>query len=168
MKDATGRGAASEVTLWAVDYGVLSLTGYRTPDVLGSVYVRKALQVLNDDNRQRIYRRRVLTPKGDDRRRRRRRGCRRRHAAQGLPRAGVLARLGRRPTPTASASVDVKLPESLTTYRIMAVAADAASRFGSGDSRGPHQQAAHAEADVPALPGRRRQGVRSAPSSTAS
>src|SRR4030095_3004574 len=32
------------------------------------------------------------------------------------------------------ASVDVKLPESLTTYRIMAVAADRVSRFGSGDS----------------------------------
>ena len=32
------------------------------------------------------------------------------------------------------AHVDVKLPESLTTYRIMAVAADRVSRFGSGDS----------------------------------
>ena len=55
----------SEVTLWAVDYGVLSLTGYRTPDVLGSVYVHKALQVINTDSRQRIVSRRVLTPKGD-------------------------------------------------------------------------------------------------------
>ena len=33
VKDVGGRGAASEVTLWAVDYGVLSLTNYRTPDV---------------------------------------------------------------------------------------------------------------------------------------
>jgi uncharacterized protein YfaS (alpha-2-macroglobulin family) len=32
------------------------------------------------------------------------------------------------------ASTDVKLPESLTTYRIMAVAGDKGSRFGSGDS----------------------------------
>jgi uncharacterized protein YfaS (alpha-2-macroglobulin family) len=52
------------VTLWAVDYGVLSLTGYRTPDVLESVHIRKALQVMNADNRQRIISRRVLTPKG--------------------------------------------------------------------------------------------------------
>ena len=36
----------SEVTLWAVDYGVLSLTGFQTPDVLKSVYVEKALQVI--------------------------------------------------------------------------------------------------------------------------
>ncbi len=61
----SGRGAPSEVTLWAVDYGVLSLTAYRTPDVLGSVYVHKALQVMNADNRQRIISRRVLTPKGE-------------------------------------------------------------------------------------------------------
>src|SRR4029079_17563935 len=32
------------------------------------------------------------------------------------------------------ASTDVTLPESLTTYRIMAVAADKTSRFGSGES----------------------------------
>ena len=56
----------SEVTLWAVDYGVLSLTGYQTPDVLDSVYLEKALQVLNEDSRQRIISRRVLTPKGAD------------------------------------------------------------------------------------------------------
>src|SRR6185312_9283380 len=32
------------------------------------------------------------------------------------------------------AVVDVKLPESLTTYRIMAIAADRVSRFGSADT----------------------------------
>ena len=32
------------------------------------------------------------------------------------------------------ATANVKLPESLTTYRIMAVAADRASRFGSADT----------------------------------
>ena len=37
VKDAQGAGAGSEVTLWAVDYGVLSLTGFKTPDVLKSV-----------------------------------------------------------------------------------------------------------------------------------
>ena len=65
VKDRGGAGARSEVTLWAVDYGVLSLTAYRTPDVLRSVYVEKALQVMTTDNRQRIVSRRVLTPKGD-------------------------------------------------------------------------------------------------------
>ena len=67
MKDAQGAAAASEVTLWAVDYGVLSLTGYRDARrARARSTCDKALQVLNDDNRQRIIRRRVLTPKGDD------------------------------------------------------------------------------------------------------
>ena len=42
---ATGSPRASEVTLWAVDYGLLSLTSYTTPDVLKAIYVPKALQV---------------------------------------------------------------------------------------------------------------------------
>ncbi|MEX1127659.1 MAG: alpha-2-macroglobulin family protein, partial [Vicinamibacterales bacterium] len=130
VKDHEGRGTASEVTLWAVDYGVLSLTAYRTPDILGSVYVRKALQVLNADSRQRIVSRRVLTPKG---------------AAEGGG-GGVAADMrsdfrvlafwiGSVTTGAdGRARVDVKLPESLTTYRIMAVAGDRRSRFGSGDA----------------------------------
>ena len=51
------------------------------------------------------------------------------------------------------ASIDVKLPESLTTYRIMAVAGDKASRFGRSRERNPHQQTGHAEARVSALHG---------------
>ena len=133
VKDQQGRGSASEVTLWAVDYGVLSLTSYRTPDVLGSVYVRKALQVLNADSRQRIVSRRVLTPKGSTEG-----GGGGMDAGAGMLRKDfrVLAFwLGSVTTGAdGHATVDVKLPESLTTYRIMAVAGDRASRFGSGDA----------------------------------
>jgi uncharacterized protein YfaS (alpha-2-macroglobulin family) len=133
VKDATGRGAPSEVTLWAVDYGVLSLTAYRTPDVLGSVYVHKALQVMNADNRQRIISRRVLTPKGETEG----------GGGGGDAGAGTLRKdfrvlafwLGSVTTDEyGKGSIEVKLPESLTTYRIMAVAADRASRFGSSDA----------------------------------
>ena len=133
VKDATGRGAPSEVTLWAVDYGVLSLTAYRTPDVLGSVYVEKALQVMNADNRQRIISRRVLTPKGETEG-----GGGGAEAGAGTLRKDfrVLAFwLGSVTTDEyGKGSIDVKLPESLTTYRIMAVASDWASRFGSSDT----------------------------------
>jgi len=131
--DAQGLPALSEVTLWAVDYGVLSLTAFRTPDVLASVYVPKALQVMNTDNRQRIISRRVLTPKGTD------------EGGGGGADASVsqirkdfrvLAFwLGSVTTDAKGhAAVDVKLPESLTTYRIMAVSGDKASRFGSAES----------------------------------
>ena len=131
VKDHQGRAAPSEVTLWAVDYGVLSLTAYRTPDVLGSVYVHKALQISNSDSRQRIISRRVLTPKGETD-----------GGGGGVDGGGmrkdfrVLAFwIGSVTTDNnGRATVDVKLPESLTTYRIMAVAGDRASRFGSGDS----------------------------------
>ena len=57
------------------------------------------------------------------------------------------------------ASVDVKLPESLTTYRIMAVAGGQGVALRLGRQRDPDQQAGHAEGDVPALPRGRRQGV---------
>ncbi len=133
VKDHQSRGSASEVTLWAVDYGVLSLTAYRTPDILRSVYVEKALQVMTLDNRQRIVSRRVLTPKGDTEG-----GGGGADAGAGTLRKDfrVLAFwLGSVATDAnGHADVDVKLPESLTTYRIMAVAGDRSSRFGSGDS----------------------------------
>ena len=133
VKDVNGRGAPSEVTLWAVDYGVLSLTNFRTPDVLGSVYVQKALQVATADNRQRIISRRVLTPKGETEG-----GGGGSDASAGAMRKDfrVLAFwLGSVTTDEyGKGSVEVKLPESLTTYRIMAVAADRGSRFGSADT----------------------------------
>jgi uncharacterized protein YfaS (alpha-2-macroglobulin family) len=133
VTDYEQRGAQSEVTLWAVDYGVLSLTAYRTPDVLRSVYVPKALQVMTTDNRQRIISRRVLTPKGETDG-----GGGGAEAGAGTMRKDfrVLAFwLGSVVTDkNGRASIDVKLPESLTTYRIMAVAGDRVSRFGSGDS----------------------------------
>ena len=133
VKDRQGRAAPSEVTLWAVDYGVLSLTAYRTPDILRSVYIEKALQVMTTDNRQRIVSRRVLTPKGDTDG-----GGGGGDAGAGTLRKDfrVLAFWVGSVTTDANghADVEVKLPESLTTYRIMAVAADRASRFGSADS----------------------------------
>jgi uncharacterized protein YfaS (alpha-2-macroglobulin family) len=133
VKDHEGRGAPSEVTLWAVDYGVLSLTSYRTPDVLGSVWVQKALAVMNEDNRQRIISRRVLTPKGATEG-----GGGGADAGAGTLRKDfrVLAFwVGSFVTDAyGRGTIDVKLPESLTTYRIMAVAADRSSRFGAADS----------------------------------
>ncbi|HEU4521242.1 MAG TPA: MG2 domain-containing protein, partial [Thermoanaerobaculia bacterium] len=133
VRDADGKPVQSEVTLWAVDYGVLSLTGYRTPDVLESIYLRKALQVVNEDSRQRIISRRVLTPKG---------------AGEGGgggadAGAGTLRRdfrvlafwIGSVVTNArGEARTEVTLPESLTTYRIMAVAGDRESRFGWDDT----------------------------------
>ncbi|HEY6137669.1 MAG TPA: MG2 domain-containing protein [Thermoanaerobaculia bacterium] len=133
VKDAGGKPSQSEVTLWAVDYGVLSLTSYKTPDVLASMYLKKALQVVTDDSREKIVSRRVLTPKGETQG-----GGGGRDAGPGTIRKDfrVLAFwLGSIATDrNGRARADVVLPESLTTYRIMAVAGDRASRFGWGES----------------------------------
>ncbi len=151
-----GTPATSEVTLWAMDYGLLSLTKYTTPDVLKAIYVPKALQVVTGDNRQRLMSRRPMD----------------------VPLSGALAEMVEvqvqasgspsmdfvPPAPAAPpppppqgaeirqdfrplvfwlgsattgadgrATTTVTLPDSLTTYRIMAVAGDMASQFGFGE-----------------------------------
>lgn len=130
VKDVAGRPVQGEVTLWAVDYGVLSLTAYKTPSLADDVWVPKALQVLTEDSRERIVSRRVLTPKGGDE-----------GGGGGYEEGGdkrfrkdfrVLAFwLGSLPTDANGKAVaEVDLPEALTTYRVMAVVHDRASRFG--------------------------------------
>ena len=121
--------------------------------------MKKALQVLTEDTRQKIISRRVVTPKGDT------------DGGGGGADAGrqlacgqdfrVLAFwIGSVTTDARGhATVDVKLPESLTTYRIMAVAGDRSSRFGSADTEIRINKPRHAEGDVPAVPRGRRQGV---------
>jgi uncharacterized protein YfaS (alpha-2-macroglobulin family) len=133
VKDVKGKPSQSEVTLWAVDYGVLSLTGYKPPDVLQWIYLDKALQVANEDSRQRIVSRRVLTPKGGGEG-----GGGGRDGGPGMLRRDfrVLAFwLGSLVTDAKGrAHTEVTLPESLTTYRIMAVAGDKQSRFGNASA----------------------------------
>ncbi len=133
VNDAAGKPAAGEVTLWAVDYGVLSLTDYRAPDVLRSVYQEKNLQVMTEDSRERIISRRVITPKGAGE-----------GGGGGAENGAANVRRDFRPLAFWLGSVEtdksgkatrtITLPESLTTYRIMAVASDPASRFGAGEA----------------------------------
>jgi hypothetical protein len=97
------------------------------------VYVEKALQVLSTDSRQRIVSRRAIVPKGGDEG-----GGGGVDAGPGTPVRKdfrVLAFwLGSLATDARGrVAADVTLPESLTTYRIMAVAGDRESRFGQGD-----------------------------------
>lgn len=133
VTDKAGNGSVSEVTLWAVDLGVLSLTDYHAPNVRQGVYVQKSLEVLTADSRQRIISRRVTTPKGA--------GEGGGGGADGGPNGvrkdfrPLAFWLGSVVTDkNGKASTTITLPEALTTYRIMAVAADEVSRFGSGES----------------------------------
>lgn len=129
--------ARSEVTLWAVDEGVLSLTGYLTPDPLDLLYqprglgltlssglVNVAPQVLKGESR---------SLKGMT------------NAGQGGGREGADVLRSQFQTTAfflgsvitgvdGRATAKVKLPDNLTTFRVMAVAVTAGDRYGSGQA----------------------------------
>lgn len=133
VTDHSGAPVVGEVTLWAVDAGVLALTGYETPDPLDEIWAEKALSVMTTDSRQRVISRRVLTPKGTTE-----------GGGGGAALGSEAMRRDFRPlafwlgsvttNARGRANLSATLPDSLTAYRVMAVAADAQSRFGSGEA----------------------------------
>ena len=130
-------GVRSEVTLWAVDEGVLSLTGFKTPDPLDRIYAERGLgltlssglvnvapQVLQEVSRQL-------------------KGLRNAGQGGGREAADVLRSkfqttaffLGSVVTGAdGKGSARVKLPDNLTTFRVMAVAVTTGDRYGSGEA----------------------------------
>jgi len=132
---ADGRPADAEVTLFAVDEGVLNLTGYRTPDPFAEFYGPRPLLVGSADSRAFVLGQRSFGEKGKNR------GG---GGGRGSPLPGVDLRANFSPTaywgptlrvgPDGIARASFKLPDSLTRFRLMAVA-HAARRFGSGESR---------------------------------
>ncbi len=132
VADEAGRPAAGELTVFAVDEGVLSLTGYATPDIFSDFYGPRPLNVLTADSRLHVIGQRNYGEKGEAR-----------GGGGGAALAGVDLRSDFRPTvywnpavragPDGKAAVRFKLPDSLTRFRLMAVA-NAGRRFGSGDA----------------------------------
>lgn len=132
VRDEAGKPAAGELTVFAVDEGVLSLTGYGTPDVFGAFYGPRPLNVLTADSRLHVIGQRSYGEKGEAR-----------GGGGGAGLAGVDLRSDFRPTaywnPSVMAGADgraavaFKLPDSLTRFRLMAVA-NADKRFGSGET----------------------------------
>ncbi|MBX6364733.1 MAG: Ig-like domain-containing protein [Gemmatimonadetes bacterium] len=128
-----GGGERAEVTLWAVDEGVLALTGYRTPDPLDLIYARRGLGVRLASNLVSVA---PQIPEGE-------KGRREPGGGGGRDATGVL-RSQFRPTAFFLASVETdengrataaaKLPDNVTTFRIMAVAVTTGDRYGSGES----------------------------------
>lgn len=135
VRDREGKPARAEVTLYAVDEGVLSLIGYKTPDPVPVFTAPRALQVLTVESREALAR--VFTP------------FRELGFDKGLDGGGGSESSGARRDFRASAyynpalvtdaagriHVSFKLPEGLTTYRLMAVAAAEDDRFGYVESR---------------------------------
>lgn len=132
VRRADGKPSAGEVTLYAVDEGMLQLTGYQTPDPFASFYGPRPLWVSTADNRLAVIGMRSFGEKGQDR-----------GGGGGEPGAeGADLRRDFRPLAfwaatlplgrDGSVSASFKLPDNLTKFRLMAVAHEGV-RFGSGE-----------------------------------
>ena len=133
VRDKQGRGPRSEVTLWAVDEGVLSLTGYKTPDPLDLIYRERGLGMRLASNMTSVA---PQIPEGE-------KGRREAGGGGGADGADILRSkfqttaffLGSVVTDAeGNATVMAKLPDNLTTFRVMAVAVTAGDRYGKGES----------------------------------
>lgn len=113
--------AGAEVTLWAVDVGVLNLTNYKTPDVFNRFYSEESLAVFNADSREKLISARVSSPKGEE------------EGGGGGVEAGNVDQIRKDfrvlafwvgsalTNSEGNFEGDFRLPESLTAFRIMAV-----------------------------------------------
>jgi uncharacterized protein YfaS (alpha-2-macroglobulin family) len=149
VRDRAGMPVETALTFYVVDEGVLALTSYTTPDPLPAFVKRRKLRTFTIDNREKLAR---ILPmkagerlpslgfeyhlssagdaydKGDDG-----------GDGSGLKRANFRTtayfEAGRKTDKSGRARFKFKLPDNLTTFRLMAVAAAADDRFGSGESK---------------------------------
>ena len=135
VKDRAGKPHATEVTVYAVDEGVLSLIGYKVPDPIPVFTAPRASHVATLEAREGLAKLGLEAldgVPGDEKGRDGGGGgvspARRdfRQTAYFNPSVQTDAQ--------GKARVHFKLPESLTTYRIMAVAVSDADHYGFGSS----------------------------------
>jgi uncharacterized protein YfaS (alpha-2-macroglobulin family) len=130
---AAGQGARAEVTLWAVDEGVLALTGYQTPDPIDLLYPPRGVGLRLASNLTAVA---AQVPDGQ-------KGKREPGGGGGEDLTAILRSrfqttaffLGSVVTDeTGEAVARAKLPDNLTTFRVMAVAVTTGDRYGRGQS----------------------------------
>jgi alpha-2-macroglobulin len=134
VRNHANRPEAAEVTLWAVDEGVLALTGYRTPDPLDLLYQPRGVGMRLASNLVAVA---AQVPEGQ-------KGARHPGGSGGQDLLGVL-RSRFRPTAfflgtietnrRGEAVVTAQLPDNITTFRVMAVAVTEGDRYGHGESK---------------------------------
>ncbi|MDB4975108.1 MAG: hypothetical protein JWN48_3449 [Myxococcaceae bacterium] len=128
VRDGNGKPTQAELTVFAVDEGVLSLTGYRTPDPFAAIYAPRALSIWTSDARASLAT--ILAGPGDDK------GGEEGGGGGQLLRSNFAAVALFVPSLETDgeghASVRFKLPDAVTRYRIMAVAASRGAQVGSG------------------------------------
>jgi len=132
VKSEGGAPARASVTVWAVDAGVLALTRYATPDLYATFFARRGLGVVTAESRTRLVGRRSYGSKGD-----------KSGGGGGRELAGEQVRKDFRALAVwrgdvvtdeqGRAVLEFALPDSLTTYRLMAVAVAGEEEFGAGE-----------------------------------
>lgn len=134
VKDRAGKPARAEITLYAVDEGVLSLIGYKTPDPIPIFGAPRSLKVTTGETRTELAR--LMNPfaaLGLDK------GLEGGGGGEGGVRKDFKANAYFNPSLITDAAghahASFKLPDNLTTFRIMAVAAAEDDRFGYAQDR---------------------------------
>jgi len=133
VKDQKGKPSRADVAFYAVDEGVLMLTGYKTPDPIPAFTAPRPLAVAGLESREDMARiRRFGRAPGEDK------------GDEGGG-GGGTARQDFRSTAVFVPSIvtdgegrgkaKFKLPDSLTTYRLMAVASSEDDRFGFSEQQ---------------------------------
>jgi alpha-2-macroglobulin len=133
VTDARGAGRQTELAVFAVDEGVLALTGYRTPDPVPVFTASRPLGIATLETREALARiglRELEGVLGSDKGRDGGGGgpesARRDFRQTAFFEPSVLT------DDKGRASVSFKLPDALTTYRVMAVAVTKDDRYGFG------------------------------------
>ncbi len=145
VSDKAGAGRAAELTLAVVDLGVLKLTGYSTPDPFSVFFASRALSVVTAESRLHVIGQRNYGEKGEaaagD-------GWGEKAAGDISTRDGAEYEFAYRQKfletalwlpvvrsdANGNAKVRFRLPDNLTTWQVMAVAASG-EFFGSGDAK---------------------------------
>ncbi|WP_394849434.1 Ig-like domain-containing protein [Pendulispora brunnea] len=132
VTDREGKPVRSDVTFYAVDEGVLMLTGYKTPDPLPTFTAPRPLSVFSLETRDALAKVFLAAAgngsvdKGDE------------GGGGGELRQDFRATAAFMPQVLAAAGkahVSFKLPDSVTTYRLMAVVASESDRFGWSEAQ---------------------------------
>ncbi len=131
VTDAAGKPVQAEVALSAADEGVLTLIAFKTPDPIATFYSPWGLGVATATQYERLAH---LPEPGEERYATGGDG-----GAPGTFRSRFLATAYWNPAIETDAGgharVTFDAPDNITAYRLMAVAADAGERFGSGERR---------------------------------
>ncbi|MEO6953096.1 MAG: MG2 domain-containing protein [Polyangia bacterium] len=131
--DGAGKPVAAEVALSVADEGVLQVIGYQTPDPMKTFYAPWGLGVDTATTLNRISR--LADPEAGDPDE----GGDSAAASSGRIRSKFLSSAFWAPALVTDSNGEAKfgfsLPDNLTAFRLMAVVADKAARFGSSDLR---------------------------------